>query len=57
MRYSCIVLLNFIIKEKKEFFTDKLNYTKKLIEVLVLHSKDNSEKVSSISIEVYNIIN
>jgi hypothetical protein len=57
MRYSCIVLLNLIIKEKKEFFTDKLNYTKKLIEVLVLHSKDNSEKVSSISIEVYKIIN
>jgi hypothetical protein len=55
MRYSCIVLLNLITKEKKEFFTDKLNYTKKIIEVLVIHSKDNSEKVSSCAIEVSRI--
>jgi len=37
-----------------DFFIEKLNYTKKLIEALVIHSKDNSEKISTLAIEVNN---
>jgi len=41
-----------LIDEKFEIFTDKEIFTKRAIESLVMHSKDTSEKIRSLSCEI-----
>jgi hypothetical protein len=44
--------LRLVLEEKNDFFIEKINYTKKLIDTLVIHSKDVSQKISAYATHV-----
>ena len=52
IKLNSIIVLKMIFESNNQFFLKKSNYTKKIIVSLVNHSKDSSDKICNMSIEI-----
>lgn len=53
IRFNCLVVLSMVFKDKHDFFVDKKPFTVKLIELLIIHSKDKANKIGVFSSQVF----